>query len=402
MSLRVLVTDAGRGSGLAILRSLGRQGHRVIAADVHARSPSFRSRFAAGRVVYPPPEETADGALDELEAAVIRHGIDLLVPVTDDIILPLTTARPRFEQLCRVALPDADALTMTLDKLATADLAANVGVPAPRTQLVRSGAEAVAAADDLGWPVVVKPRFSRTLAGGRVHHHSVSYADDAPSLVRTVDALGARCDVLLSAYTRGVEGGVELLTADGRPVLAFQHRRLHHLPITGGTSTLRESVPLDPVMYGYAVALLKALHWTGLAMVEFRAGEDGPRLIEINGRAWGSLPLAVRAGVDFPARLVDVFCGRATSAAPPGPYSVGVRSRDLELELRWIAAVLRAPRQHDHDTPRRREALVAAVRLLAPRDGYDIVARDDLQPAAAEIGRLARALVGIAASKVRW
>ena len=49
-------------------------------------------------------------------------------------------------------------------------------------------------------------------------------------------------------------------------------------------------------------------------MVEFKVGPEGAHLMEINGRIWGSLPLAVRAGMDFPARLADLFL----DGPPPG------------------------------------------------------------------------------------
>ena len=63
--------------------------------------------------------------------------------------------------------------------------------------------------------------------------------------------------------------------------------------MTGGASSYRESVALDARLLEDSVRLLQALRWTGLAMVEFKVGADGYHLMEINGRVWGSLPLAV-------------------------------------------------------------------------------------------------------------
>ena len=78
-------------------------------------------------------------------------------------------------------------------------------------------------------------------------------------------------------------------------------------------------------------------------MVEFKVGEDGPRLMEINGRVWGSLALAVKSGVDFPARLADLYLNGAPENAgqPDTSYKIGVRSRNLDLEMLWIASTLR-------------------------------------------------------------
>src|SRR5207302_298489 len=76
----------------------------------------------------------------------------------------------------------------------------------------------------------------------------------------------------------------------------------------------------------YAVKLLEALDWTGLAMVEFKVGADGVRLMEINGRIWGSLPLAVRSGVDFPAMLAELWLG--AGALPMRSAECGVRNTE--------------------------------------------------------------------------
>ena len=389
----VLVTDAGRGSAVSIIRSLGRRGMHVIAADSNARSPGFSSRYAAERLRYPPPDESPEEMVETLLAAARDRGIDLIVPVTDDTILPLAAARERFAGVCAVALPDPRGLAASHDKMATIDLAANLGIPVPRTELVSSVSEALTAAAALGWPVVVKPRYSRILQVGRgIERFEVSYAADGAALAEQVGGLEGRCDVLLQEYCAGEGHGVELLASEGRPLAAFQHRRLREVPITGGASSFRESVALDPLLLEYSSRLLGALDWTGLAMVEFKLGEEGPRLMELNGRIWGSLPLAVKSGIDFPAGLADVCLGRVPGPDEPArtSYPIGVRSRNFGLELVWIGSTLRRARRYPGvPTPRRRDAAAAALRLLNPADGYDVLTRDDPRPGLLELAGIA-------------
>ena len=389
----VLVTDASRGSAVSIIRSLGRRGMHVIAADSEARSPGFYSRYAAGRLRYPPPDESPDEMVDVLLAAARRQRIDLIVPVTDETILPLVAARERFAGVCRLAVPDPKALDTSRDKLATFELAAALGIPLPRTELVSTVNEALRAAPALGWPVVLKPRFSRILRDGRgVEPYTVSYAANEEALAEEMGLLEGRSDVLLQEYCAGEAHGVEVLAHEGRPLAAFQHRRLREVPITGGASSFRESVALEPVLFEHAVSLLAALEWTGLAMVEFKVGDQGPRLMEVNGRIWGSLPLAVKSGIDFPAGLADVSLGNVPGPdhRPDTSYAVGVRSRNLDLEVVWIGSTLRRARPYPGvPTPRRRQAVAAALRLLYPRDGFDILAREDPRPGLVELGRIA-------------
>src|SRR6185312_9651469 len=75
------------------------------------------------------------------------------------------------------------------------------------------------------------------------------------------------------------------------------HERIHALPVTGGASTYRRSIEPPEALLRATDTLLSHLRWHGVAMVEFKVAPDGDfRLMEINPRLWGSLPLAVAAG----------------------------------------------------------------------------------------------------------
>ncbi len=398
----VLVTDAGRGSALAFLRSLGRAGFQVIAADADPHSPGFRSLHAHARVVYPDPRRGPQRFALALRDAVRERGVQLVVPVTDETLLPLAEARKHFEGLCALAIPEPAALEVVADKWRTLEWAERLGVATPRTHLVRTSAEAVAAADDLRAPFVLKPRRSRLLHEGGIEAFEVAYARDREELAAAMRGFEGRCDVLLQEFVRGSGAGVEVLADAGRPLAAFQHRRLRELPVHGGRSSLRESTPLDPALYEAALRLLGALEWTGLAMVEFKLAEHGPVLMEINGRIWGSLPLAVHSGVDFPRRLAELYLvGRpGPEAAAATSYPSGVRVRNLELELKWIASVLLGRRRYPFlPSPRRREVFGALASLFDPRIRSDVQSLADPAPGFVELGRIARAAVSRSRSR---
>ena len=173
---RVLVTDAGRGSAISIIRSLGRRGMRVVAADADPRSPGFRSRYASERLLYPSPSEAPERTVASLLQAVQERGIDLVIPVTDDVILPLSAARDRFAGLTKLAIADPSALAVTTNKLATLELADRLGVPRPKTVLVATAVEARERGPELGWPLVLKPQASRVYDDGGVAAFEVGYA----------------------------------------------------------------------------------------------------------------------------------------------------------------------------------------------------------------------------------
>ena len=392
----VLITDAGRGSAVAFIRSLGRRGWKVTAADADPASPGFRSRFTTDRLLYPRPSERPDAVVEAILARVERDGIDLVVPITDELLLPLAEARDRFAGLTTLAVPDPAGLAVTHDKSATFALAERLGVPVPPTRVVEAGMDLAAAGAELGYPVVVKPVASREVLPDRtISSHVVSYAADPAALASRLAALPPGTRVLLQRWLPGDGIGVELLMDHGQPLAAFEHRRLREFPPTGGASSLRESVPLDEDLYEHAVRMLRELGWTGLAMVEFRRGRDGVGyLMEINGRVWGSLPLAVRAGIDFPGEVAELLMGGRSVTDGTGPdtaYRRGVRGRNLRLEIAWIGSVLSGRRrQRGMPWPSRRKALGALASLLDPRIGDDLMAWSDPTPGLAQLGTIAR------------
>jgi predicted ATP-grasp superfamily ATP-dependent carboligase len=391
---RILVTDTSRGSAITIIRSLGRRGWQVIAADSNPNSLGFRSRYVHETLVYPPPDTDAKGMAAALLKAVEERRVDLLIPVTDAVILPVIEQRNAFERFCKVAIPDdIESLGIVTDKLKTLELANSLGVPTPRTKLVDTAAEALEAAEEIGFPLVLKPQSSRLYTGQSSEGFNVTYAENPDDLVMKMGRFEGRCPVLLQEYYIGTGHGVELLTWKGEPLAAFEHKRLREIPISGGASSFREGVPLDSARYDYATRLLKAIKWTGLAMVEFKVGSQGPKLMEINGRIWGSLPLAVHSGVDFPAMLVDVYLNDKRPNGVNNTYKVGVRSRNLELDMLWIASVMAGQKRYPFmQMPSRMQAVAAFLGLFNPTYKFDILSWEDPRPGMAEIPKVIRKL----------
>jgi len=243
---------------------------------------------------------------------------------------------------------------------------------------------------------VLKPTVSRRYLPeeDRIVSASVRFARDPEELERHAAPLIGAHELLLQEFEPGSAVGVECLAHEGRILRAFQHRRLAEIPITGGASAWRESVALEPELFAHARALIEALEWTGLIMVEFKRGTK-PWLIEINGRVWGSLPLACLAGVDFPGDLAELFFPDegGVRAQPDAPYRIGVRAYNFELMLSWIAQVLLGRTRHSYlPLPGRERALAGLLGLLDPTQKSDLSGGADFAPRLAEAGRISRKL----------
>src|SRR5207302_7328275 len=218
-----------------------------------------------------------------------------------------------------------DMLLHAFDKARTLELAAACGVRIPPTRFPRTLAEARAAAEAIGYPCILKPRFSDFWDGGRFQAgHGARYVPDHAGLEAGVAACRrGEAWPLIQGIVAGRGKGVFALCDHGRPVAWFEHQRLRDVRPSGSGSSLRRSAPLDPTLRAASEKLLGAMQWHGPAMVEFRDdGKNPPWLMEVNGRFWGSLELAITAGVDFPLLWVRLLQGEAVQASHH--YALGV------------------------------------------------------------------------------
>lgn len=348
---RVLVTCGEQRSSLAVVRSLGRAGHRVEVVSERDRSLAGASRHAAASHRVPSPLGRPTEFVAAIDRLLQSREIDVLLPVTDAALLALLPERSRWPSVL-VPFAGSEAYRSVSDKARVTCVARELGLAVPEGHRLESAADLRGLdAGELGYPVVLKP--SRSVAasrdGGRRRKLGVLYARDARELEDLARGLPPEAyPVLLQRHIPGSGVGVFVLLRDGEVRAAFAHRRIREKPPTGGVSVYRESVSLDPVLLDRSVALLDAFDWEGVAMVEYRveSGTGTPYVMEVNGRFWGSLQLAVDAGVDFPRLLLEAASeDRGTRPAggrgSPPSYRVGVRSRWWWGEVDHFLARLR-------------------------------------------------------------
>jgi predicted ATP-grasp superfamily ATP-dependent carboligase/protein-tyrosine-phosphatase len=392
---RVLVLDGDQGSSLAIVRSLGRFGVTVDAGERRRRFLASYSRYLADALTYPDPLIDPMGFMRALEDRTKAVHYDLVIPVTEDTVQPLAKARDRIERHAKLAIAPNDALEIMTDKVKTFELAKSLGVPVPESRTFTAIDAVEAAARGLRFPVVVKPARSIT-NGDRSKRTklSVGYAHDEHTLRRLAEvAIEKGGAVVLQEYFRGTGVGLEVLADRGEIVYAFQHRRLHELPLTGGGSCLRESVPVEPMLLEHAQKLIGATGWHGVAMVEFKLDEatKDSRLMEVNGRFWGSLPLAVAAGADFPRFLLELYADRKRPDPVKDAAKIGIVSRKLSEDVYWYVQVLKPDQEEPLITwPTRAQIVKDTLLGLSPLHRFDVQSIDDVRPGLIDAVRTGR------------
>lgn len=334
--MRVIVCDGEQRSSLAATRSLIACGHQVLVGAVKHPCLAGLSRGVAGVFSHADPQESIAAFAKDLADQCRRFSVDLVIPMTDATSFAIATEIQRHGSNIPVFMPSLDTLQLAADKSAVFQLAQKLDIPVPDT-IMASRPEPLP--PGLRYPLVIKPRRSRIVSGAGFISLGVTYARDPEEARHILRELPEGAfPVLLQEKLSGEGVGYFALAKEGRILAEFQHRRLRELPPTGGVSVLREAMETEKALEEPGRKLLKELGWTGPAMVEFkRDGEGRPRIMEINGRFWGSLQLAVDAGVDFPRLLVMAFQGEDFPAPVP---RVGTRSRYLLGDLESLAVVL--------------------------------------------------------------
>jgi len=379
----VLVTDASERAALAVIRSLGKKGIKVIAADATGFNAGFLSKYCAYKVTYPSPMENKEEFVESLLGLVKNMKLDLLIPVTDFTMMPILERRDEFEDYVKVAGPPYEVAMKAYDKLQTLSIAKRCRVPYLKTLLVNDEKTLKEMASEFNYPVVIKPRMKVFWKNGKaimIKVTSVNYAYNKEDLLIKYKSLMSKLKgtvpfdfFLIQEYVQGIGYGVEVLTDDSSNLVAlFMHKRLREYPVTGGASTLRVSV-WNGRLAEYSIKLLREMNWQGVAMVEFKLDEKngGANLMEVNGRFWGSLPLAINAGVDFPYLLYKMTVEKDICTVKS--YRLGFTERWLiPGDLLWLFDSLLS----SHDSK-----FIALKKFLSsPLLPDDVISSDDFMP----------------------
>jgi len=273
----------------------------VFAGSWTKRAQSFFSRYISGAVVYPNPKNEAE-FVSFLSGYCQDNRIDVVLPIGLDATTALSKHMTEFRVAAKIPIAPWDKMQVAADKAKSMRLAESVGVAVPR--------RFASAGEVSSYPVVVK---------GVEGSGKIRYVNSAKEL----EALDLS-ESLVQEYIPGEGYGFFALYSEGRLRASFMHRRLREYPATGGPSIAAESVR-DPELEEAGLRLLDTLGWHGVVMAEFKKdSRDGRfKLMEINPKFWGSLELAVRAGIDFPYLTAKMaFEG---DVEPVFEYGVGVR-----------------------------------------------------------------------------
>ena len=296
--MRILLTGAGGPAAIEFMR--GALDAAPPVTDVLEVHMADMDPLAAGLYLVPEAQRALvpagrDAAfLDEVVGLCRDRKIDVFVPTVDVELLGVARNLDRFRELgCKVLLANEKALASCLDKAALMDRVAG-SVPeavAPWWILGES------LPGDLTFPLIAKPRAG---SGSRGIHRVETAAG--------LDRLPRDESYLLQTLLAGAEYSVDVLAdTTGHPLVAVPRERLK---VDSGIAVTAVSVE-DKTLQDLACKIVKALGLAFVSNVQFKRDVAGiPRLLEINPRFPGTMPLTIRSGVNMPALALGLLLGQ--------------------------------------------------------------------------------------------
>ncbi len=329
--MRALILEQGDVRGaVAAARALAADGWIVGSGAPVAHPLSGRSRAVARHHLVPSPAAGASAFIESVNRVIADGEYEVVFSCDDMGVFHLS--RHRSELKATFPYGEHAGLMRALDKLELMREARRAGLAVPETETADTAEwEGLCGQAD---PVVVKPRF--TFVDGvedRIGPCVATDRDDVRTIVRTMHEAGAQ-PIVQERLAGRLMAFTALTDRQAHVVAQTQQVADRIWPPGAGVSAHAHTVAVDEHLAASVARLLERLGWFGLANLQFILGEDGvPRLLDFNGRFYGSLALAVKAGPNLPSMWARLATGRAFDT--PQQTQTGVR-------YQWLAGDLRA------------------------------------------------------------
>lgn len=338
----ILVPVAGSMAGIGVIRSLGKAGYRVHAAAAEAGALGLRSRFATETVVHPPT--SSPEFVGWLRQYLGTWNINMVMPGwrsdlhLDPVLCEFSKLFPYSDSADILRI--ARSKSLLFNRLAEGGKGHRANLPPYIVLDFDSQEPSEKELSTFPLPLFIKvdSALARESAGDAV----IRVTSTSEALRQLRGLAGRYRMALIQGYVPGQGVGAFILRWEGRTIARMMHLRLHEMPHTGGASSLRRTWWNETIMRD-AELKLSHLGWEGVAMVEYRWDPVTTKfyLMEMNLRFWGSLHLALYAGVDFPRLLADAFLMRFIPHFPIGIERDMICRNTLPFELGYLVSLWR-------------------------------------------------------------
>lgn len=389
--MKLILLGVDTPIGLALIRELADMGVAVTGIGYSSTAIGAYSKHL--KHFY--TRET--DLIDQLKQLASEHDIKQLLTISENDIEMLNSHRSELAGI-NLLIPEHTVMQQVLNKRDTYRHAEAVGIACPKSYAIESLDELDALSETLQFPVILKwanpQEISHQLEQAGINFEKLEYANNTTELRQRLEKYQAlKAFPVIQNYCGGKGLGQFFFIHEGKVIQRFQHQRVHEWPPEGGVSSVCKSVPLNlhAELMEKSERLLTSMGWQGVAMVEYRYDEHSgvAWLMEINGRFWGSYPLAHQAGAQF-GWLLYAYQGLGLKPIIQQPKT-NVSCRFMVPEIRRLIRVLLQPGAindaHYQNTPMR-DLWRFTTAFFNPRNCYYVFSWRDPKPFLADITQI--------------
>lgn len=301
--MKPAIVLSGYTMALGVVRALGSMGVVVNMFHYHEKDIGHVSKYVNKSIFAPNPEKNESGFIDLLiqYSEIFEGGV--LFPVSDETVVAVARNKDQLLNHYSVACPEWHVVCQYIDKKHTYRLAAEHGIPSPKTIVPTSLDDVLAYSKEAHFPCLVKPSQSHLFYEHfRCKMYPVNNEEEMVSVYRK--AAEAGLEVMLQEIIEGDDIDVVNYNAyfhDGAPLVEFTAEHTRNAPPCWGSPRVVRSIHI-PEVINPGRKILQAMGFYGYACTEFKKdARDGVyKLMEVNGRHNLSTLLAVKCGINFP------------------------------------------------------------------------------------------------------
>lgn len=312
---KILVLDAERPSSYAFVKALSEFNdiHITTASHLKWNICSF-SKYSDEFIDYPDFNLDEDEFKNRLIEIIKKGNFFTVISFSDQTTEILSKNKDLLSKYTNIYQPDYEQIKSVINKKITYKIADECGVSVPKTYKY----DINTIKDDynnFSYPLVIKPAKKIEWVNGKTKYYKIVNENYIWNKDEFLDKFFSfykkNKNFMLQEYIDGRGEGYFALIKNKEPLLQFAHQRIREYPVTGGASTYRKSINYEKLAE-ISKSMIEVLDWYGPIMFEYKYSSQRKKhyLMEINGRFWGSLPLAINNGLNYANGLMDLLENR--------------------------------------------------------------------------------------------
>ena len=324
----ILLLDGGTSYAWGVVRCLAEDRNiQIHLLSRSARIPLRYSRLVTSFRLW--DGVFAPSAVEDTRRHVKRVNADLVL-AADEGPIAFLAAHGSSLGATTMLVPTPRQFEVAQDKGELARFLVANGLPHPQTTTYGCDEAGRARIDALPFPVLIKPRLGGNGTG-------IRRFETPDALIRHFSNVTNPETYVVQSELDGHDIDCSVLCRDGQ-ILAHTIQRpfipgVGYRP-AGGVEFVHDDRVVDVV-----TALMRALHWNGIAHVDLRydASQDRLVVLEINPRFWGSIVGSLHAAVNFPVLACRAALGESfrTPTARACRYVAGAAATSCWMHGRF-------------------------------------------------------------------